>query len=479
MNYRMTSYLLGMILTIESALLLLPTAIASLFGEDVTPFLYTILIVLAAAIPLTLLRPKNTRINAREGFVVVALAWILMSLFGALPYVFSGTIPHYVDAVFETISGFTTTGSTILTAIEGKPMSILFWRSFTHWVGGMGVLMLMLAILPMDPRSIHLMRAEVPGPTKGKLVPQLKSTAKILYAIYIALTLAEFIALLCTGLGWFDSLINAFATAGTGGFARLNNSIGGYHNAAAEWVIAVFMLLFGVNFNLYHLILIRRAKTAFKNEELRVYLLLCAVAVGIITANTIHLYSTFGETVRTAFFQVAALISTTGFSTTNHNDWPMLSKAILLLLTLVGACAGSTAGGLKLGRVMLLLKSARREFKHLLHPQSMNVVRMDKTPVAEETVKAANHYIIIFFTAFIVSMLLVSLDGAYGVEETFTGVLTCISNVGPGLGQIGPAGNFAGFSWFSKLVLSFDMLLGRLELIPMLILFSPSTWTKK
>ncbi len=478
MNYRMTCYLLGALLTIESALLLLPTAVSVYYGEDVLPFLYTILIVLAVSIPLILLKPKNTRIAAKEGFVVSSLSWIFMSLFGALPFVFSGAIPHYIDALFETVSGFTTTGASILTAVEGLPKGILFWRSFTHWVGGMGVLMLMLAILPSNSRAIHLMRAEVPGPTKDKLVPQMKQTAKILYLIYIVLSAVQVVVLLCTGMPLYDSVVSTFATAGTGGFAVLNSSIAGYANPAAEWVIAIFMMLFGINFNLFHLILLKKAKDAFKSEELRIYLLICAVSVGLIMANIWHMYDGFMDVLRVSFFNVTSIMSTTGFAVTDYNQWPMFSKVILMFLMFTGACAGSTAGGFKISRLILVIKNAKRELKHLLHPRSVNVVRMDKAPVPEETVKAAGNYAVMYLVLFIVSVLLVAIDG-FAFEDTFSGVLTCFNNVGPGIGMVGPSGNFSEFSVFSKIVLSVDMLLGRLEILPILVTFSPSTWTKR
>ncbi len=477
MNYRMTAYLIGVLMTIESVLLLISSVVSAIYGEDGRPFLYTVLIIVAISIPLLLQKPKNTRIGAKEGFSVSVLAWIFMSMFGALPFVFSGAIPHYVDALFETVSGFTTTGASILTEVESLPKGILFWRSFTHWVGGMGVLMLMLAIMPMNSRTIHLMRAEVPGPTKGKLVPRMKNTAKILYLIYIVLSITQFIALLCTGMPVYDSLVTTFGTAGTGGFSVLNNSIAGYNNPAAEWIIGIFMLLFGMNFNVFYLILIKRIKAVFRNEELRMYLLITVAAVGIIVANIYQMYDNFSDSIREGFFHVASIISTTGFSVSDYNVWPELSKMVLLFVMFTGACAGSTAGGFKISRLILVLKNVRREVKHQLHPKSVNVVRMDKEPVPEETVRAAGNYVPVYLMVLMVSLLLVSIDG-FAFEDTFTSVLTCVSNVGPGFGMVGPAGNFSAFSVLSKLVLSVDMLLGRLEIFPLLIVFSPSTWIK-
>ena len=345
MNYRMLGYLLGLILSTEAALLLAPSLVALIYTEPVWPFLITMAILLLVAVPLVLQRPKNTRIYAKEGFVCVALGWILLSAFGALPFVLSGAIPHYVDAFFETVSGFTTTGASILQAVEGLGQSVLFWRSFTLWIGGMGVLVFVLAVLPSaGDNAIHLMRAEVPGPTKGKLVPRMRHTALILYGIYVILTAIETVALCLCGMPFFDALVNSFATAGTGGFALKNLSIAGYANPAAEWIIAIFMIIFGVNFNLYFFLLIGRVRDLLKSEELRVYLAICALAVGAVALNTAHLFSSAGECLRASFFQVSSIISTTGFSTVDYNAWPAFSKAILVLLMIIGSCAGSTAG---------------------------------------------------------------------------------------------------------------------------------------
>ena len=480
MNVRMLGYLFGIIMTIEAALLLLPLVTAAAFGESVLPFLYTIALLLGLAIPLILLRPrKDRRFFAREGFVCAAGTWILLSLFGALPFLFRGAIPHYVDAVFETVSGFTTTGASILREVESLPRGILLWRSLTHWVGGMGVLVFMLAILPADnSRAMYLLRAEVPGPTKGKIVPRLRETAKILYGIYLGLTALELVALLFAGLPFYDALVNSLATAGTGGFSVLNSSIAGYGSPAVEWVIAVFMFLFGINFNLYFFLLLGRVRDILRSEEFRAYLTVTAVATLVILLNTLSLYRGFGEALRTAFFQVTSVMSTTGFATVDFNAaWPTLSKAVLLTLLVIGASAGSTAGGLKLSRVIILAKNAMREVKHLLRPRSVNVTRLDGEALPEETVRATSNYLTLYFGIFLLSALLISVDG-HTVETTLTASLTCLNNVGPGLGAVGPAGNFADFSVFSKLVLSFEMLIGRLEIIPLLIFFSPSTWRR-
>ncbi|MBO7293597.1 MAG: TrkH family potassium uptake protein [Clostridia bacterium] len=479
MNVRMLGYLFGIVMTIEAALLLLPLATAAVYGESLLPFLYTMALLLGLAIPLILLRPRDRRFFAREGFLCAAGTWILLSLFGALPFLFSGAIPHYVDAVFETVSGFTTTGASILRRIEGLPRGILLWRSLTHWVGGMGVLVFMLAILPADnSRAMYLLRAEVPGPTKGKIVPRLRESAKILYGIYLALTVLELLALLIAGLPFYDALVNSLATAGTGGFSVLNSSIAGYGSPAVEWVIAVFMFLFGINFNLYFFLLLGRVRDIWKSEEFRAYLVITVGATLVILFNTLSLYRGFGEALRTAFFQVTSVMSTTGFATVDFNAvFPTLSKTVLIALMIIGASAGSTAGGLKISRVIILVKNAFREVKHILRPRSVNVTRLDSEALPEETVRATSNYLTLYFGIFLLSALLISVDG-HTVETTLTASLTCLNNVGPGLGAVGPAGSFADFSVFSKIVLSLEMLIGRLEIIPLLIFFSPSTWRR-
>ena len=479
MNYRMLRYLLGCILLIEAILLLLPLATAMIYKEDILPFVYSICILLVISVPCVILKPKNTHIYAREGFICVSAAWILLSVFGALPFVFSGVIPNFIDALFETVSGFTTTGASILTAVEGFPRSILFWRSFTHWVGGMGVLVFMLAILPSaGGEAIHLMRAEVPGPTKGKLVPKMRQTALILYGIYIVLTCIEFIALLLCGFPLYDSIVTSFATAGTGGFSVLNSSIAGYANPAAEWVIAVFMILFGINFNLFFLVLIGKAKEALKSEELKVYLGVIAVSVVAVSLNIFHLIGNFGDSVRTAFFQVASIMTTTGFVTVEFNDWPVLSKTILTLLMIIGACAGSTAGGLKISRILILFKNIFREIKHMIRPRSVNVVRVDGEVISDETVRSATGYLTVYMLAIVICVVLIAIDG-YSMETNITATLSCINNIGPALGDLGAMGNFSVFSPFSKVVLTLAMLLGRLEFVPMIVFFSPYAWKKR
>ncbi len=478
MNYRMVGYLLGVLLLIEAALLTVPMLTALLYGESILPFLYTVLVLLIVAIPNAFFKPKNTSLYAKDGFVCVAGAWILMSAFGALPFVFSGTIPSYVDAFFETVSGFTTTGATILNEIESLPRGILFWRSFTHWIGGMGVLVFMLALLPsLGGQAIHLLRAETTGPQKGKLVPKLRQTAMILYGIYIVLTAAQTVLLCICGLPFYDAITTAFATAGTGGFSVKNASIAGYANPAAEWITASFMLIFGVNFNLYYFLLIRKFKDFFKNEELRTFLLIAASAMAAVAINTWNMFAEAEGCLRSAFFQVASIISTTGFATQNYDLWPDLSKSILLLLMIVGSCAGSTAGGLKVSRVLLVFKNMVRELKHIIRPRSVKVVRMDGEVIPTETQRRASNYICMYLTLIVITTLLLSIDG-FGVEVNLSSTLACINNVGPGLGMVGPIGNFDAFSVFSKLLLSLNMLIGRLEILPMLILFNLRTWKK-
>ncbi len=480
MNYRMVFYNIGRILLVEAALLAFPAIGAIIYNEDtLISFALTIAALTAVGLPAVRKKPKNTAIYAKDGYVIVALTWILMSLFGAMPFYFSGHIPHFVDAFFETVSGFTTTGSTILNNIEILPKSLLFWRSFTHWIGGMGILVFVIAILPKtESSSMHVMRAEVPGPTVGKLVSKLRASARILYGIYCVLTVVEIIMLIFGGVPVYDSIVNAFATAGTGGFSVLNNSIEGYNSVYAEMVIAVFMLLFGVNFNIYYMFLIKQGRQAIKNEELRYYLgivLGSIVLIAICLANTKY---SVGDSIRYAVFQVASIVTTTGFSTANFDTWPVFTKIILVFLMFIGACAGSTGGGIKVSRLMILIKSGLRDIKKAINPRSIETVKVDKHTVEEPVVKSVSVFFATYMIIIAVSALIVSIDGR-DIVTTFTSVLACISNIGPGLGAVGPYGNFADFSVMSKLVLSFDMLAGRLELIPMLMLFSPYAWARK
>ena len=475
----MLRYLLGCILFIEAILMCFPLAVSLILRENAMPFVYTIVILLVISLPGVILKPKNTQIYAREGFVCVSAAWILLAAFGALPFIFSGVITNPIDAFFETVSGFTTTGATILSAVEHLPRGILFWRSFTHWIGGMGVLVFMLAILPSaGGEAIHLMRAEVPGPTKGKLVPKMRQTALILYGIYIALTCLQIVILLLFKMPLYDAIVNSFATAGTGGFSVLNNSIAGYQSPAIEWVIGIFMLLFGINFNLFFFILVGKIKDVIKSEELRTYAVIVGLAVLAISVNTFHMFSNSGDCIRTAFFQTASIITTTGFATVEYNTWPVLSKTVLILLMVIGACAGSTAGGLKISRVIILGKNIVREIKHMIRPKSVNVVRVDGEVVPDEILRSATGYLTVYIAVSIITMLMISIDGM-SMETNLTATLSCVNNIGPALGDIGAMGNFSPFSNFSTFVLSFAMLFGRLEFVPMLVLFSPYAWKKR
>lgn len=480
MNYKMISYSIGRILLVEAILLILPAIVSIIYGDGVlSSFAITIAALAVTGILATRKKPQNKSIYAKDGYVIVAFTWILMSLFGALPFTLSGHIPSYVDAFFETVSGFTTTGSTILKNVEAIPKSLLFWRSFTHWIGGMGILVFVIAIMPKtENSSMHIMRAEVPGPTVDKLVSKLGASARILYGIYCAMTAIMVIMLLAGGMPFFDCLVNTFATAGTGGFGILNNSIEGYNSLYSEMVIAVFMLLFGVNFNLYYLFLIRRFKQAFKSEEVRWYLGIVAAATLIIAASLATSKHSVGESFRHAFFQVSSIITTTGFSSTDFGKWPIIAQIVLVFLMFIGACAGSTGGGIKVSRLVILVKNGIRDIKKAINPRSIETVKVDKQTVGEPVVKSVSVFFATYIIVLAVSSLIVSLDGR-DLTTTFTSVIACIGNIGPGLGAVGPTGNFSEFSILSKIVLSFDMLAGRLELIPMMMIFTPYVWSKK
>ena len=475
----MIGYVIGRILVTEAALLALPAVTALTYGESLRPFLLTALLLVAVGLVMGRKKPARTALYARDGFAVVALAWLLMSAFGALPFVLSGDIPFYVDAFFETVSGFTTTGASILTEIEPLHRGILFWRSFTHWVGGMGVLVFVMAILPMtDGHGMHLMRAEVPGPSVGKLVSRMSDTAKILYGIYLVLTVIEIILLMVGGMPLFDSCIHAFGSAGTGGFSNRNLSVGAYGNAYFDVVIGVFMLLFGVNFNLYYFLLIKRFKDVFHSEELRAYLGIVAAAVIAIAVDILHIYGSVGKSLRYAFFQVSSIITTTGFATADFNTWPTFSKGILVVLMFIGACAGSTGGGVKVARVVILVKSSLADMRKMLHPNAIATVRFEGKPLTERSVRGVHVFISVYVLVFAVSFLLLTLEG-FDLVTTFTALAACINNIGPGLEVVGPMGNYAQFSPWAKLLLSFNMLVGRLEIFPMLLLCAPSIWKRR
>lgn len=480
MNRRMILHILGRILLVEALLMLPSVAVGIIYSEKATlAFLIPIaLLLLVGAYP-AFKKPQNITIYARDGFFIVASAWILMSLAGSLPFWFSGFFNSYIDCFFEIVSGFTTTGASVLSAPEELPHCILFWRSFSHWIGGMGVLVFVLAIMPLsDDRSLHLMRAEAPGPIVGKLVPRMRDTAKILYAVYSCMTLLLILLLILGKMPVFDAFCNGFATAGTGGFGIHSQSIALYNSAYIEIVIAIFMLLFGINFNLFYLLLIKKAKHFFKNEELRWYLVTVAVATVAIALNLITLSEkAFGLSLRQAFFQVASIISSTGFSTFDFGAAPQLTQHILLLLMIPGACAGSTGGGLKVSRLIILVKSFFQEIRRLLHPRSVSIVRLDGKRVDNDTIHGVLSYFVAYIAMIFLTTLLLSFD-KYSFATNFSAAITCTNNIGPGLDAIGPAGNFAGFSVFSKFLLSFVMLFGRLEILPMVILFTPDVWRK-
>ncbi len=475
----MIFYTLGKLLIALSILLLLPAGVALIYKESCT-----MAFLIAAAISLVIglllnrfCKPASHVIYAREGFAIVSLVWLSMSVIGALPFVISGEIPSFVDAFFETVSGFTTTGASILRDVESMSHGILFWRSFTHWMGGMGVLVFVMALLPnVSDRSIHILRAEVPGPIVGKLVPRIKDTAKILYIIYIVLTLVEVVFLLFGGMSVFDSFVHAFGTAGTGGFGIKADSVGGY-SPYLQWVIAIFMIAFGINFNLYYFILIKKAKLALKSRELWCYLGIIAVSAVLICINIYPLYESFGEVLRQSVFQVSSIVTTTGYATADFNLWPAFSKGILFVLLFVGACAGSTAGGLKISRIMLIFKIIGREIRRLIHPRSVAKVKLEGKSVDEATLDGVTTYFALYMVGIIVTFLVLSIE-PFGIETNFSAAVSCFNNVGPGFAGVGPAASYADYSALSKMVLSLAMLLGRLEIYPLLIVLIPSFWKK-
>ncbi len=472
--------MIGQIIKLEAVLLVLPLAVSIIYRERCAlSFLITALASLFVGFAVTLIsKPGNRLIYAKEGFVIVALAWLALSAIGAVPFVLSGEVRSYADAFFETVSGFTTTGASVLTDIEGMSHGLLFWRSFTHWVGGMGVLVFIMAIIPsVCDRSIHILRAEMPGPVMGKLVPKLKQTAKILYLIYIVMTVLEMILLLCGGMSLFDSALHSFATAGTGGFGIKGDSIASY-SPYLQWVIAAFMFLFGINFNIYYLLLVRRFRSVLKSTETWCYIAICLISVSIITGNIYSIYGNLPDSVRASAFQVASLVTTTGFSTADFNLWPGLSKGILLILMFIGGCAGSTAGGLKVSRVVMMIKMIRREFMKMIHPRSVSAVRIEGKKVDDTTLNGVNVYFALYMVIYFAVFLLLCLE-PFDFETNFTAVAACYNNIGPGFGAVGPMGSFSGYSAFSKIVLSATMLLGRLEIYPLLFALIPSTWTKK
>ena len=485
MNYKMMGRFIAQILALE-AVFMVPALLISVAGDEqpaIHGFVLSIAITLAAAGGLYLGSKGAERdgFYAKEGLVCVGVSWIVLSLTGCLPFFLSGEIPHFIDAFFEIVSGFTTTGASILTEVEALSRGIIYWRSFSHWLGGMGVLVFLLAVAPQRGDrggfTMHLLRAESPGPNVGKLVPKMRQTAGILYFIYIFLTIVDIGFLLAGHMPLFDAVCTAFGTAGTGGFGIKNDSMAGY-SPYLQNVCTVFMLLFGVNFSCYYLLLLRKVAGVLRDEELRLYLGLIFGSIALITLDLHGIYATFGETLRHAAFQVASIITTTGFATTDFDVWPGLSKCILLLLMVVGACAGSTGGGLKCGRALLIFKSLRRNIGQVLHPQKVQVIRTNGRVESERVVANTNAYLAAYVSVVAISFLLVSVDD-FSITTNLSAVLACFNNIGPGFELVGATGNYSGFSCFSKLVLILDMLAGRLEIFPILVLFSRSTWKNR
>ncbi len=478
MNFKLVFRITGSTLLLEGAALVFPLAVALIYREDPTPFLITILLLLAVGLALRFLMKSDRSFFAREGFFTVGLIWVLFGAFGALPFWLSGQFGSYVDCFFECISGFTTTGASILTAIEGLPYGLLFWRSFTHWLGGMGVLILTTALLPsLGVSSTFLIRAESPGPITSKLVPKASQSSKILYGIYLALTVIEIFALRLAGMPWYDAIVHSFGTAGTGGFSIKNASIGAYGSPAIEIIITVFMLLFSVNFAMYFLLLRGRFRQVLHSDELRFFLAMVLLSTAAIAVNLGDVYSSVGDRIRYAAFQVASIVSTTGYSSADFDAWPEFSRMLLVVLMLVGACAGSTGGGLKCARVLVLVKTIGREIRSIVHPRAVAVVKLDGETVPEHTLSTIQSFFATYMFTIFLASLVVGLDN-FSFGTTLTAVISCVSNIGPGLEAVGPMGNFAGFSALSKLVLSFCMIVGRLEVFPLLVLFSKNAWKR-
>ena len=478
MNYSIIFYIVGWILNLEAAFMTLPCITALIYREKSGfAFLITMAICLAVGIPLTLKKPQKRAFYTKEGFVAVALSWIVLSIMGSVPFLLSGSISHPIDALFETVSGFTTTGASVISDVEILPHCVLIWRSFTHWIGGMGVLVFILALLPLaGGYHMNLMKAESPGPSVGKLVPKVQSTAKILYTIYFGLTILQIILLLVGKMPLFDTLCISFGTAGTGGFGIRNDSLGGY-STYIQVVVTIFMILFGVNFNVYFLLLTKKFIQAFKVEELRYYLGIIGASILAIAINTSHMFDNIWAALQQSAFQVGSIITTTGYATTDFNQWPVFSKTILVLLMFVGACAGSTGGGIKVSRLIILFKTVAKELHLYLHPNAIKKIKMDQKTIPHEVVRSTNIFMAVYILIFAGSVLILGLD-AYDLTTNFTAVAATLNNIGPGLELVGPTGNFSLFSPLAKCVLIFDMLAGRLEIFPLLLLFTKNTWKK-
>ncbi len=477
MNYKMISYILGWILIFEGMFLAVPGITALFFGESALwSYLLSISICLLIGSLLILKKPQKRQLYAREGCVIVSLSWIVLSAFGALPFFLSGEIPNYVDALFESVSGFTTTGASILNDVEAISYASRMWRSFSHWVGGMGVLVFIMAFIPLSGgQNMHILKAESPGPSVSKLVPRVKTTAMLLYSIYLVLTLIEFILLLCGGMTPYEAINTAFATGGTGGFGFYNSSMGSF-SPYIQIVVTVFMLLFSVNFNCYFLLMTRKIKDAF-NLELRTFLIMYISATALITLNIAGSFKSAGEALRNSAFTVASIMSTTGFSVVDFNQWPEISRTLLVILMFIGSCAGSTCGGIKISRVIILFKGMAKELHTMIQPHQVKKIKMDSHTIDHETVRSVNVFMVAYLMIFIISLVIISFDN-HDLITSFTAVATTINNVGPGLEMVGPSSNFSFFSDPAKIVLIFDMLAGRLELFPMLLLFTPATWKK-
>ncbi len=476
MNRAIIRYILGNVLKIEAALMLLPCIVSLIYKEqEGVSYLLVAFLAGVIGIILTFKKPKNHVFYLKEGCIITSLSWIILSIVGCIPFILTGEIPTFTNALFETISGFTTTGASILNDIEALSYTSLLWRSFTHWIGGMGVLVFLMAIIPMSGGSnINLMKAESPGPSVGKLVPKMRHTARILYLIYFVLTITQIVFLLLGNMPLFDAVTTAFGTAGTGGFGIKNDSIAGY-SAYIQWIVTIFMILFGINFNAYYLILYRQFRKAFSMEEIRAYLLIILASVTVIFFELINHSMSVFEALRHSAFQVASIITTTGFATADFNQWTALSRTILVLLMFIGACAGSTGGGIKVSRFILVLKTIVKEIGSYLHPRNVKKIKLDDKPVEHEVMRATNVYFITFFVLFVFSVFAVSLEEK-DLVTNFTAVAATINNIGPGLEMVGPTANFSHFNIFTKWVLIFDMLAGRLELFPMLMLFVPQIW---
>ncbi len=478
MNYRIIFHTLGWVLNIEAASMLLPLICALIYNETcIWSFVISIILCLLFGIPLAVNSPEKKTMYSREGYVTVAMSWIVMSIFGSLPFILSGYIPNIADALFETVSGFTTTGASILKNVEALPKCLLFWRSFTHWIGGMGVLVFLVAILPISGgNNLYLIKAESTGPAVSKLVPKVRTTAKILYIMYFSMTLVEITLLLLGGMNLYEALTLSFGTAGTGGFAILNSSIGSY-SPYVQNIITVFMILFGVDFSLYYILLLGKIKDVFKSEELRGYLGIIFAAIIIISINVFDIFGNIVDTVRHSAFQVGSIITTTGYTTCDYDLWPSLSKTILVALMFIGSCAGSTGGGIKVSRLIILVKSILKEINCAIHPNITRKITLNHRPVEHNVIRSVNVYMAAYVVIFAVSILFVSFDN-FDFTTNVTAVAATINNIGPGLAGVGPTKSFADFSAFSKLVMIFDMLIGRLEILPFLVFINKSTWRK-